>query len=748
MNIEQHDFSEVLPLKDFAEKSYLDYSMYVIKDRALPFVGDGLKPVQRRIVFAMSELGLNAQAKYKKSARTVGDVLGKYHPHGDTACYEAMVIMAQPFTYRYPLVDGQGNWGAPDDPKSFAAMRYTESRLSKFSDILLQEVNKGTVDWNLNFDGTLNEPKSLPARLPHILLNGITGIAVGMATDIPPHNLSEICDALVAIIEEPNISIHNLMSIIPGPDYPTKAEIISSQDEIKNIYIKGKGSIKMRALWREEDNDILIHALPHQVSGAKIIQQIAEQIKNKKLPMITDIRDESDHENPTRIILVPKNRRVEKEQVMSHLFASTDLEKSFRVNLNMIGLNEKPQVKNLLQILSEWLEYRRITVLKRIQTRLNLIKKRLHILEGLLIAYLNIDRIIEIIRTEDEPKEILMSEFDLTDIQAHSILEIKLRNLAKLEEIKIKKELEELSKEKDTLEKTSNSSRRLNTLIKKEIIADKKLFGDERLSEIVQRSESKLMDQKQIIGRDPVTVILSQKGWIRSSKGHELDLSKLIFKSGDKLLMSSEGKMNDIVTFLMSDGKSFSLDVHSLSSSRGSGEPLSSKLNFMPTTEVQQMFFPDPVFHYMISSSFGYGFIIEGNKLISKNKSGKLLINISSGVNLLEPKKIIDIESEYAINITNKGRLLLFPLKQLPVLSKGKGNKMINIPNNFLLNNEEFLLFADIISISSSLIIFSGKRKLTLSNEDLQAFISERGRRGTLLPRGFQKVNKVSIIKK
>ncbi|ASK78319.1 DNA topoisomerase IV subunit A [Paraphotobacterium marinum] len=748
MNIEQHDFSEVLPLKDFAEKSYLDYSMYVIKDRALPFVGDGLKPVQRRIVFAMSELGLNAQAKYKKSARTVGDVLGKYHPHGDTACYEAMVIMAQPFTYRYPLVDGQGNWGAPDDPKSFAAMRYTESRLSKFSDILLQEVNKGTVDWNLNFDGTLNEPKSLPARLPHILLNGITGIAVGMATDIPPHNLSEICDALVAIIEEPNISIDNLMNIIPGPDYPTKAEIISSQDEIKNIYIKGKGSIKMRALWRDEDNDILIHALPHQVSGAKIIQQIAEQIKNKKLPMITDIRDESDHENPTRIILVPKNKRVEKEQVMSHLFASTDLEKSFRVNLNMIGLNEKPQVKNLLQILNEWLEYRRITVLKRIQTRLNLIKKRLHILEGLLIAYLNIDRIIEIIRTEDEPKEILMSEFDLTDIQAHSILEIKLRNLAKLEEIKIKKELEELSKERDTLEKISNSSRRLNTLIKKEIIADKKLFGDERLSQIVQRSESKLMDQKQIIGRDPVTVILSQKGWIRSSKGHDLDLSKLIFKSGDKLLMSSQGKMNDIVTFLMSDGKSFSLDVHSLSSSRGSGEPLSSKLNFMPTTEVQQMFFPDPVFHYMISSSFGYGFIIEGNKLISKNKSGKLLINISSGVNLLEPKKIIDIESEYIINITNKGRLLLFPLKQLPVLSKGKGNKMINIPNNFLLNNEEFLLFADIISTSSSLIIFSGKRKLTLSNEDLQEFISERGRRGMLLPRGFQKVNKISIIKK
>lgn len=561
------DGVEQLPLRKFTEDAYLNYSMYVIMDRALPFIGDGLKPVQRRIVYAMSELGLSATAKYKKSARTVGDVLGKYHPHGDSACYEAMVLMAQPFSYRYPLVDGQGNWGAPDDPKSFAAMRYTESRLSRFSEVLLSELGQGTVDWQPNFDGTMKEPKMLPARLPHILLNGVTGIAVGMATDIPPHNAREVAAAAVHMIDNPKADLDALMEFVKGPDYPTEAEIITPKAELKKVYRTGRGSIKMRAVWHKENGDIVITSLPYQVSGAKLLEQIATQMRAKKLPMVEDLRDESDHENPTRIVVVPRSNRIDCEQLMNHLFASTDLEKSFRVNLNMLGLDGRPQVKGLVSIISEWLEYRRITVRRRLQHRLDKVTARLHILEGLLAAYLNIDEVIEIIRSEDDPKAELMSRFDLTAIQADAILEIKLRQLAKLEEIKIRGEQDELSKEKEHLEKLLGSERRLNTLIKKELLADAETYGDDRRSPMVERAEAKALTERDLIPSEPITVVLSEKGWIRHAKGHEVDPSTLSYKSGDSYLAHARGKSNQPAIFLGSDGRSYALESHSLPSS-------------------------------------------------------------------------------------------------------------------------------------------------------------------------------------
>ncbi|MCY9826258.1 DNA topoisomerase IV subunit A [Vibrio chagasii] len=739
------DGVEQLPMRKFTEDAYLNYSMYVIMDRALPYIGDGLKPVQRRIIYAMSELGLSAASKYKKSARTVGDVLGKYHPHGDSACYEAMVLMAQPFSYRYPLVDGQGNWGAPDDPKSFAAMRYTEAKLSKFAEVLLGELGQGTVEWQPNFDGTMKEPQMLPARLPHILLNGITGIAVGMATDIPPHNVREIADATIKLIDSPKAELSEIMESVQGPDYPTEAEIISPKSDIEKIYKTGRGSIKMRAVWHKEGSDIVITALPHQVSGAKLLEQIANQMRAKKLPMVDDLRDESDHENPTRIVVVPRSNRIDCDQLMSHLFASTDLEKNFRVNLNMIGLDNRPQVKGLVQILKEWIEFRRTTVRRRLQHRLDKVLARLHILEGLLVAYLNLDEVIEIIRTEDDPKAVLMERFGITEIQADAILDTKLRHLAKLEEMKIRGEQDELEKEREKLEKLLGSERRLNTLIKKEIQADADKYGDDRRSPLVERAEAKAMTERDLVPSEPITVVLSEKGWIRHAKGHEVDAEGLNYKSGDKFLASAKGKSNQQAVFLGSDGRSYSLESHSLPSARSQGEPITGRLNISAGTSIRQVVMGEDEQLWLVGSDAGYGFVCKGSDLLSKNKSGKALVNLPQSSEVMAPSPIADLESNQILAITNQGRMLLFPIKDLPQLSKGKGNKIINIPSAKAKEREEFVSHLMAIPENATLTIYAGKRKLGLKPADLENFRGERGRRGGLLPRGLQRVTRIDI---
>ncbi|MEC6816420.1 DNA topoisomerase IV subunit A [Photobacterium toruni] len=739
------DGVEQLPLRKFTEDAYLNYSMYVIMDRALPFIGDGLKPVQRRIIYAMSELGLSATAKYKKSARTVGDVLGKFHPHGDSACYEAMVLMAQPFSYRYPLVDGQGNWGAPDDPKSFAAMRYTESRLSRFSEVLLAEINQGTADWVPNFDGTMLEPKMLPARLPHILLNGITGIAVGMATDIPPHNVREVANAAVHMIDNPNADLEQLMEFVQGPDYPTEAEIITSKSDLKKMYATGRGSVKMRAIWHKENGDIVITALPHQASGAKLLEQIAAQMRAKKLPMVEDLRDESDHENPTRIVIVPRTNRIDCDQLMNHLFASTDLEKSFRANINMLGLDGRPQVKGLVTIIKEWLEYRRSTVRRRLQYRLDKVIARLHILEGLLAAYLNIDEVIEIIRSEDDPKAELMSRFDLSVTQADAILEIKLRQLAKLEEIKIRGELDELAKEREQLEKLLGSERRLNTLIKKEMIADAEKYGDARRSPLVERAEAKAMTERDLIPSEAITVVLSDKGWIRHAKGHDVDPSTLNYKSGDNYLAHARGKSNQPAIFLGSDGRSYALESHSLPSARSQGEPITGRLNLTPGTNMRQVMMAEDDQLWLMASDAGYGFICKSSDMVSKNKSGKALLTVPEKSLVLPPQPIADINNDQIMAITNEGRMLLFPIKDLPQLGKGKGNKIINIPSARSKAREEFLSYLMVISADTHVTLYAGKRKLGLKPSDLDNFRGERGRRGSMLPRGLQRVTDIEI---
>ena len=740
-----YDGVEQLPMRKFTEDAYLNYSMYVIMDRALPYIGDGLKPVQRRIIYAMSELGLSAASKYKKSARTVGDVLGKYHPHGDSACYEAMVLMAQPFSYRYPLVDGQGNWGAPDDPKSFAAMRYTEAKLSKFAEVLLGELGQGTVDWQPNFDGTMKEPQMLPARLPHILLNGITGIAVGMATDIPPHNVREVANAAIHLIDTTKAELPDVMGFIQGPDYPTEAEIISPKSDIEKIYRTGRGSIKMRAVWHKEGSDIVITSLPHQVSGAKLLEQIANQMRAKKLPMVDDLRDESDHENPTRIVVVPRSNRIDCDQLMSHLFASTDLEKNFRVNLNMIGLDNRPQVKGLVQILKEWIEFRRTTVRRRLQYRLDKVLARLHILEGLLAAYLNIDEVIEIIRTEDEPCPVLMNRFNISEIQANAILDIKLRNLAKLEEFKIRAEQEELEAEREKLEKLLGSERRLNTLIKKEIQADADKYGDDRRSPLIERAEAKALTERDLVPSEPITVVLSEKGWIRHAKGHDVDAEGLNYKSGDKFLASTKGKSNQQAVFLGSDGRSYSLESHSLPSARSQGEPITGRLNVSPGTSIRQVVMGENEQLWLVGSDAGYGFVCKGSDLLSKNKSGKALVNLPQASKVMLPSPIADLDTNQILTITNQGRMLLFPIKDLPQLSKGKGNKIINIPSAKAKEREEFVSYLMAIPENATLTIYAGKRKLGLKPADLENFRGERGRRGGLLPRGLQRVTRIDI---
>ncbi|HHR5900731.1 TPA: DNA topoisomerase IV subunit A [Providencia alcalifaciens] len=740
-----HDGVERLPLHAFTENAYLNYSMYVIMDRALPFIGDGLKPVQRRIVYAMSELGLSNTAKYKKSARTVGDVLGKYHPHGDSACYEAMVLMAQPFSYRYPLVDGQGNWGAPDDPKSFAAMRYTESRLSKYAEVLLSELGHGTVDWVPNFDGTLNEPKMLPARLPNILLNGTTGIAVGMATDIPPHNAREVASALVALLEKPKLNLDEIMQFIPGPDFPTEAEIISSPEDIRKVYQNGRGSVRMRAVWEKEEGNAVIIALPHQVSGAKILEQIANQMRAKKLPMVEDLRDESDHENPTRLVIVPRSNRVDLEQVMTHLFATTDLERSYRVNLNMIGLDNRPAVKGLVEILNEWITYRRQTVRNRLNHRLEKVLRRLHILDGLLIAYLNIDEVIEIIRNEDEPKAVLMSRFNISDTQAEAILELKLRHLAKLEEMKIRGEQDELAKERDELQAILGSEARLNTLIKKEIQADAKAYGDDRRSPLQEREEAKALSEHEILPSEPITVVLSDMGWVRSAKGHDIEPSNLSYKAGDSFKGAARGKSNQAAVFLDSTGRSYSIDPLELPSARSQGEPLTGKLTLPPGATIEHVLMAPEEQKYLMASDAGYGFICTFNDLVTKNKTGKALMSLPENAKVMAPIELNNEKEDLLLAITKAGRMLLFPVSDLPQLSKGKGNKIINITGAQAASGEDLLVWLMVIPPQASITLYFGKRKLKFKSEDLQKYRAERGRKGTSLPRGLHNIERIDV---
>jgi topoisomerase-4 subunit A len=735
--------TEQLPLRRFTEEAYLNYSMYVIMDRALPFIGDGLKPVQRRIIYAMSELGLSHLAKYKKSARTVGDVLGKFHPHGDSACYEAMVLMAQPFSYRYPLVDGQGNWGAPDDPKSFAAMRYTEAKLSRFSEVLLNELGQGTVDWVPNFDGTMDEPRTLPARLPHILLNGVTGIAVGMATDIPPHNAREVANATAFLLDNPKATVPDLMQYIQGPDYPTDAEIISPAHELQAIYETGRGSIKMRGLYQLEDGDIIITALPHQTSGSKVLEQIAAQMNAKKLPMVSDLRDESDHENPTRIVIVPRSNRIDVEQLMAHLFATTDLEKSYRVNLNILGLDQRPRVKNLLEILSEWLVFRRDTVRRRLQFRLDKVLDRLHVLEALLIAFLNIDEVIKIIRENDQPKPVLMAHFGITERQAEAILELKLRHLAKLEEMKIRGEQAELEKERDYLEGILGSEKKLTKLIREELLSDAEKYGDNRRSPIVMREEAKALSEKELLPSEPVTVVLSEKGWVRCAKGHDVDGNSLQYKAGDGFKAAAMGRSNRYAAFIDSSGRAFAAEAHDLPSARGQGEPLTGRFTLVAGENFEHVLMAEDSQKLLLASDAGYGFVGTFADLVSRNKAGKAVLSLPTGAKVLPPVPIKNPETDLVVAISTEGRMLVFPVAELPQLSKGKGNKILSIPSARAASREEYLKLLTVVPAATAVTLVAGKRKMTIKVDDLAHYIGERGRRGNKLPRGLQRIDEL-----
>ena len=746
-DIEQidEDGTEQVSLKQYAEKAYLDYSMYVILDRALPNIGDGLKPVQRRIVYAMSELGLKSTAKFKKSARTVGDVIGKFHPHGDSAAYEAMVLMAQNFSYRYPLVDGQGNWGAPDDPKSFAAMRYTESRLTAYADVLLAELGQGTVDWVPNFDGTMEEPSVLPAQVPNVLLNGTTGIAVGMATDIPPHNLREVVTAAIRLLDAPKSTLAELCEHIQAPDFPTEAEIITPSEEILAIYEAGRGGLRMRAVWEKEGGDIVIQAIPHQVSGSRVLEQIAQQMQARKLPMVADLRDESDHENPTRLVIVPRSNRVDLDGLMSHLFATTDLERSYRVNLNMIGIDGRPQVKSLDRILKEWLKFRTATVRRRLQYRLEKVLKRLHILEGYLVAYLNIDEVIHIIRTEDKPKPALMKRFKISDIQAEAILELKLRNLAKLEEMKITGEQNELEDERAQLEKILGSDARLKTLIKKELTAVAQEYGDDRRSPLVERDEAKAFSELELISADPITVVMSEKGWIRGAKGHDIDPASLSYKSGDGFKLAVRGRSNQPVVILDSTGRAYSIPSHNLPSARGQGGPVTGRINPPSGATFEGMMMGDEQQLYLLASDAGYGFVAKLGDLQTKNRAGKAALSLPKGGQVLQPVPISEVEGASVVAITNEGRMLVFSLADLPQLARGKGNKIIGIPGARVLSREEFVVGVQVMAEKDVLVVHAGKRHINLKFSELEHYRGERGRRGNKLPRGFQKVDAMTV---
>lgn len=737
--------TETVSLKQYTENAFLNYAMYVINDRALPHIGDGLKPVQRRIVYAMSELRLGADAKYMKSARTVGDVIGKYHPHGDSASYGAMVLMAQSFSYRYPLVDGQGNWGSPDDPKSYAAMRYTEARLTRYAEVLLSELAYGTVEWTANFDGTMEEPLTLPARLPNILLNGGTGIAVGMATDIPPHNVREVASACIRLLDKPKSTVRDLCEHILGPDFPTGAEIISSRQDIQQIYESGRGMIRSRAVYQVEGGDIVVTGLPFQVSGTRVLEQIASQMQAKKLPMVVDLRDESDHENPTRVVIVPRSNRIDIEALMNHLFATTDLERSYRVNFNMIGIDGRPQVKSLKEVLSEWLAYRSGTVLKRLQFRLDKILDRLHILEGLLIAYLNIDEVIHIIRTEDKPRDALVKKFKLSDRQADAILDLRLRNLARLEEQKIRGEQEELSAERVDIEKTINSKARLKTLIKKELAADAETYGDERLSPIVQRGEAQAFKEKDLISTDPITVVLSEKGWIRAARGHDIDASELSYRSGDKLLYAAEARSNQDSVFIDSTGRAYTVAGHTLPSARGQGEPLTGRTNPPAGAYFTGLATGDANQQFLVASDAGYGFVTTLDDMKTKNKAGKSLVTVPKGSVTLQPAPVTDYDHEFVAAFSNEGRLLIFAIADLPVMARGKGIKIMNIPSKRVAERLEMMSHVVVFSEVDTLVVYSGKRHLNLRIDDLEHYRGERARRGLKLPRGFQKVDAVVL---
>lgn len=737
--------SEQLPLMTYAERAYLDYSMYVINDRALPHVGDGLKPVQRRIIYAMSELGLNSQAKFAKSARTVGDVLGKFHPHGDSACYEAMVLMAQPFSFRYPLVEGQGNWGAPDDPKSFAAMRYTEAKLSRYAELLLAEARQGTVDYMPNFDGTVDEPTLLPARLPFVLLNGSTGIAVGMATDIPPHNMNEVISACVHLIDKPKATVRDLMTHIKAPDYPTEATIITPRADIREMYETGRGSVRARAVYQLEGAEVVITALPHQASPAKVLEQIAQQMHARKLPMLSDLRDESDHENPTRLVLVPRSNRVDTNRLMSHLFATTDLEKSYRINLNVIGLDQKPQVKNLVLMLKEWLAYRHETVRRRLSFRLEKINDRLHILEGLLVAYLNIDEVIRIIREEEHPKAALMRKFKLSDIQATAILDIRLRQLARLEEQKLQGERDELEAEKVDLEKTLGSRARMKTLIKKELLADAEQYGDARRSPLREAEDASAFSDEDLISNEPVTVVLSAKGWVRSAKGHEVAPTDLNYRGGDSYFHSARGRTNEQLVFLDSTGRSYSVAPHTLPSARGQGEPLTGRLKPPAGARFTGVVMGPGSTRVLLASNAGYGFVGKLDDMVTKNKAGKAMLTVPKEGTSLVPVMLTDEEGLQVVAVTSQGRMLVFPLDEVPELARGKGNKLINIPSPAFKSGEEQMLAVEVLGPDDELLVLAGQRHLRMKQKDLEHYIGERARRGRKLPRGFQKVDSLAV---
>lgn len=737
---------EQMPLKRFTESAYLNYSMYVIMDRALPFIGDGLKPVQRRIIYAMSEIGLKASSAYAKSARTIGEVIGKFHPHGDAASYGAMVLMAQPFSYRYPLVDGHGNFGSLDDPKSFAAMRYTKSRLAKFSELLLDELNQGAAEYQPNFDATLEEPKFFPARLPHILLNGTTGIAVGMATDIPPHNLNEIAEATIKLLDNPNTPLDELLNIVQAPDYPTNAEIITPRDEISKIYEKGRGSIKMRAVWEKEDGNIVITAFPYQASPSKIIAQIAKQMREKKLPWVDDVRDDSGKDHPARLVIVPRSNRIDYDELMSHLFATTDLQKSYRVNMNMLGLDGKPAVKGLITILNEWLDFRRQTVTRRSQFRLDKILSRLHILEGLMIAYLNIDEVIEIIRNEDEPKAELIRRFNLSDLQAEAILNLRLRQLAKLEEHELQAEKAKLEEEREYLQGILGSEKKLNALIKKEIQADAKTFASPRMSPLVEREEAKALSESDITPTEPVTIILSQKGWVRCAKSHDFDAQGASYKAGDGYLAHACGKSNQSAIFIDSTGRAYALDPNSLPSARSQGEPITAKITLPDGATVEHVLIGDETRQVLMASDSGYGFICTLGDLISRNKAGKAVISLTENAKVLPPQLLDDNSENLLVAMSSIGKMLVFPVSELPTLSKGKGNKIINISSAAAKEGKELLARLLVIKPTSSLVFVSGKRKITLKPSDIETYRGERARKGSNLVRGLNVNTEVEIV--
>ncbi len=739
------DDVERLPLKAYTEKAYLSYSMSVILDRALPHIGDGLKPVQRRIIYAMSELGLSAQAKHKKTARTIGDVIGKFHPHGEVACYEAMVLMAQPFSYRYPLVDGQGNFGSPDDPKSFAAMRYTEARLSPFAELLLSELGQGTVEWAANFDGTLEEPVLLPARVPHLLLNGVTGIAVGMATDIPPHNLREVTAACIHLLDHPTATVEALCEHIQGPDFPTEAEVITPYADIVRLYQTGTGSIRMRARYEVEQSDIIITALPYQVSGAKVLEQVAAQMRAKKLPMVDDLRDESDHENPTRLIITMQSARRDAEAIMSHLFATTDLERTYRVNLNMIGLDQRPQVKDLRTILSEWLTFRQETVRRRLQFRLDRVIQRLHILDGLIIAYLNIDEIIAIIRTEERPKPVLMERFGLSDVQAEAILDLRLRRLGKLQEIELRSEQETLGAERDRLEQILASPRRLRTLVKKELAHDAEEFGDARRSPLVERQAAQAMDESTLVPTEPVTVILSEKGWVRAAKGHEIDPTTLNYKAGDAFAAAAHGKSTQLAVFLDTTGRTYAAPAHTFPSARGQGDPLTGYFTPPDGASFVGVMLGNPEDLYVLATDAGYGFVVALGDLHTRHRAGKVTLTVPRGGHVLPPVPIHHGTdgANYVAVVSNTGRLLIFPLTELPHLVKGKGYKLIGLSSNETSDQREVVAAITCFQMDQSLTFYCGQRHLTLKPADTVRYTGARGRRGSKLPRGFQRVDRL-----